>query len=597
MKKPSIKIPNVTELLEKYVEWVAMALGVGFFGWMAWGYLINSPVSRTVNGQDLTPANVDQWVYDNKTQKLIDLTNEAVPPKFTVPDYTPYVQDHLGFAGVPAPATIASIWDYEPAQLTGVVGGPGNNAGPVVTQLPSLPKAIPLLVTAGQSTVLFPAPGSAQPATPAAAPANSDTSAAPAAPPTVNKDIEWATFAFSIPMAPLKDQWTKAFGPDKPNGDWKLSDVQRQTRFLDLTAYRSEKLPDGTWTNPVEVPRLANNVLVPYPPANSRVAEMSYDGWAANNADAILNPAFYQMAPAPCGTIWKNPSDILTSLISPAAAPGQPAPTDATGNNNPGAQLPGQLVATIDLAKPQQLTSASLPTSVPVALDAPTNPAMGASQSTGGTFNPAPAVVAGQTPPPAMPDVLVYLHDDSVVPGHTYRYYVTYKLRNPLFNLRPERVSKAAWVDQFDYAADMSDPTAEVTIPLKTYFCCVSPFNRAVQSFVFDVFTFANGIWQDQSFTVAQGDEIGGPVSGVDYSTGYSYVDGRIKQQVSLVTVVDDSDGVTTIRRDDLDAADRKALQQWVVQSKLPPSQQGGQGNPTTQQQGQSQNQEDQDKN
>jgi len=35
---------KVKKFLEANVQWLAIALGVGFLGWMIWGYVLQKPV-------------------------------------------------------------------------------------------------------------------------------------------------------------------------------------------------------------------------------------------------------------------------------------------------------------------------------------------------------------------------------------------------------------------------------------------------------------------------------------------------------------------------------------------------------------------------
>jgi hypothetical protein len=562
---------KVLDILEKYVEWIALALGAAFFGWMGWTYLINSPASKVVGGQELTPATVDKYVFDNKTQHLQDLIASATPPKLDVPDFGSYVPGKLGFLGEPQPTTLASVFDYSPAQISTAIEGPGSSNEPVITQLPNLPQAAPLFVMHGASTVMYPGPA--------------------ANPQPIHKDIHWATVAFSIPESELKNQWTQAFGPDKPGGAWKLSDGQRQTRFLSLVLYRSEKLPDGSWSNPSPVQRLANEAILPYPQPGDKQNQERYEIWAAQNASALTAPKFYDLAPPPFGKTWTSPDVAIKNLINPApaqqpaaeqpqatpaATPATPAASDggeSTPQNTPAANQPDATVVAIpNFTDPTITAAANLPTVVPAELIPPAAVAGGGAIPASGTFDPAPPPAAANAPaPPAMSDILVYLNDDTVVPGHTYQYTLKYRLGNPLFNMLANRASVAAWVDQFDLASPISTASPEITIDPDSYFYCADAGNRGAKGFTFDVFTWSQGSWHKNQFTIFPGDEIGNLADGVNYSTGFTYVDGKAHQQQFVVTVVDDTTGDTTLRRADEDASspDHKLRQQWVDQAKI----------------------------
>jgi hypothetical protein len=536
---------KVLDILEKQVEWIALGLGVLFLGWMTWSYAINSPVSKNVGGETLTPGNVDAHFLPS-AERLEDAMRSTSVPAFPVVDFTPYVKASLDL-NLDQPQQVAALtWDYQPAQPSEtIVMGTSSSVGAPVAMLPTLPAARPVMVLSGQSSVT-----AAPPAPPAAGQPDAPAPAA-AQPAAANRlDKHWATIVFSIPTADLNAQWTKAFGPDKAGAPWKLTPLQRSTKILAVVAYRNEKQADGSWGPDVEVQRLDNDVLNPYPNAGDTAAELQYDVWAGAHAMDIAAPRFYDPAPPPSGTIWKDPQAALQAAAAPPAAP----PAAQAPAAQPAAAVPAAMNAPAS-TDPTVILAQPLPT-------APQAPPMG-------SIDPA---APPATPNAVRPDLLVYLTDDTVVPGRTYRYHLTYKLRNPLFNLPPDRATNRKWIDQFDLSAPISDYSPEVTIELQTsFFCAVNTGTTPATSFLFDVFTWANGLWQKHQFAVKPGDEIGGTADGVNYATGYTFLQGKnnAHSQQYLVVVVDDQTGQSIVRNADSDfnSPDHKAKQQLVDSS------------------------------
>ncbi|MGD1275660.1 MAG: hypothetical protein ABR964_00380 [Tepidisphaeraceae bacterium] len=549
---------KILQFLEKNVEWLALGLGVLFLGWAAWTYLIIPPVSNVVGGIVMTPGNVDDEIWNTSGERLDTAIKGATPPSFKVDDFPKTVAQGLALPpGQPLPPL---VWDFQPAQPGATPGANNVASGPMITQLPVLPPAKPLMVVHGQTTIVpMPAPLATNAPTPAAVAA-----------PSAHKDIHWTTIAFTIPIAPLSDQWTKAFGPNKPGEPWKLPDTQHNTEIIAVTAYRSEKLPGGGWSEEKEVPRLLNNVLQPFP-VRRRIDQINFQSWAANHSTDIATPLFPTRAPEPAGTVWKDPLMILQGLMSAVGTPANPAPANpapaaprrvvssgieggageedtSTTPTTPTPGMPASSVAVTLMNEPKVDPVRPLPTALPAAPQANLNPAA------------------------TTTDLLVYLHDDQVTPGKTYRYCIAYMLLNPLFGKPADRAANKAWVDQLDLLSEKSDYSPEVTIEPQTFFYCAAANQpKPGFPFPFDVFTWASGLWQKHTFTVNPGDAIGTVADGVDYSTGCTYVDGRVHSRQFHVTIVDDS-GQTSIRRADLDSnsSDHKLKQQWVDQGSPP---------------------------
>src|SRR5690606_2749957 len=102
-------------------------------------------------------------------------------------------------------------------------------------------------------------------------------------------------------------------------------------------------------------------------------------------------------------------------------------------------------------------------------------------------------------PTQATPEVELWVHDDSVESGKTYRYRVQYLMLNPIYGLfnvsKPEELS-----DQFVLASAWSEWSQPVDMDsLVQYF--VSGWRPSANSVNFDVFKWENGIWQSEHFS------------------------------------------------------------------------------------------------
>jgi hypothetical protein len=134
-------------------------------------------------------------------------------------------------------------------------------------------------------------------------------------------------------------------------------------------------------------------------------------------------------------------------------------------------------------------------------------------------------------PPPALGpgDVTIWAHDDSVQPGHTYRYKLRYILRNPVFQTtgvcKPQSLAATFWMKSVDSAW-----SPDINVKSETNFFAVntSPVGGRVK---FDIFRWKNGIWQQQTVDATPGDMVGSTqgtgTTAVDFKTGLTLVDVR----------------------------------------------------------------------
>jgi hypothetical protein len=577
---------KVVRFLEANVEWFALLIAVGFLGYTIWTYFVKSPISAELEGQTVTPANIESVIEDGPAKRLGDAMKEAQPPDFHVDDFASAIDRGLSLEGQEPPQLAESDFDYSPLDI-GAAAGPSAGLGVTVTQLPVLPAAKGLLIAAGLDTL---APPAANGAAPAANPPGQPAPPADEVP--QGKDVRIIVAAFTIPWAQFSEQWNKCFGPVGPNGPPRLPDAEVQ--FLAVTAYRSEQLADGQWSSDVEIPGLETG-LPPYPAANDKPAQESYLIAVNKQPTAIVSP---EIPAVSFGAVWKDPLQLLPTATNP---PGNAAGGGDQSNGTiwqssgrlarvdvqyqrgggggfpgmppggPGGMQPNRLPPRPSPSPDQQPAEPSTPTAQP--------PAPGTAAPIVNVVSAIPTPTPVEPPsklnpigmPPNSPDLCIYLVDQTAASGKTYRYRIVYKLYNPLFNGLPERVANKKWIDQFDLVSPPSEYSPSITVPQQTYVYCSNSQGARSGSFPFDVITWAKGQWRRETFSVSPGDPIGGVDGNVDFSTGWIYADKRATSESPpkvFITLVDAIHGDADIRDvyRDASSADHREKDQWVNQ-------------------------------
>src|SRR5450432_703523 len=75
-------------MLEQKVEWIALAVGVGFMGYMAWLYVIHTPIQAQIGGSDVKVGDIDTQIVERVVTPLETAMNTqsvgavAKPPGF-----------------------------------------------------------------------------------------------------------------------------------------------------------------------------------------------------------------------------------------------------------------------------------------------------------------------------------------------------------------------------------------------------------------------------------------------------------------------------------------------------------------------------------
>src|SRR5580704_12761830 len=103
---------KIVRILEANVEWFALGLAVLYLGWMAYSYLMIDPVSKTLEGTEVSPGNVDAFIDSHAAQRLRDAMNPDVePPKFEVKDFNLALQSSINLDQLNAPQLATSYFD------------------------------------------------------------------------------------------------------------------------------------------------------------------------------------------------------------------------------------------------------------------------------------------------------------------------------------------------------------------------------------------------------------------------------------------------------------------------------------------------------
>jgi len=135
----------------------------------------------------------------------------------------------------------------------------------------------------------------------------------------------------------------------------------------------------------------------------------------------------------------------------------------------------------------------------------------------------------GSFTPSSQPDIVVWAHDASVLPGKTYRYRLQYFLKNPVFQTN-NLCQPQSLADTFMLVSKPSDWTAAISVQSATNFYAVnaSPTKDEVK---FDIFSWKGGNWQVDSMEATPGDLVGATrgegAEKINFDTGWTLVDVR----------------------------------------------------------------------
>lgn len=581
---------KLVAFLESNVQWVALALGAVYVLWSVYAYVLSTPVQVTgVGPQPLGPGQVDEYIVQNAVTRLEGAISSRVVPEMPKPSYDRSFASMLALSD-DKPATFSRWWlaaepvtvDAERARAHVAAIGE-----PEVEALPVLAAATIKETRVGRSSIVDRA----------AVPVRNAQTGETTQP---MKDITWITVRYEIPVPEL----TKAFE------EAKIPAWARTTLFLDVQLLREELASDGaTWTSATAVPPLllSPDVTRPALPAAAAPMQTKQDflQWAASNQSTILQPAFYEIA---SGDQWQVPGEPLPDEIAaqqqnfdptreytrdelmaltpeqrrlvaaerakrdrgqvaqPRGGPagggfGEFGPRGGGGTRPPRGGFAPRDADRLDGALLAQLYQ---PGRNPYPGAAGEFGEFGPGFGTGfpggfpGQFGQQAGFTATQFPIPngefdpstLTETVLVgWAHDETVVPGKTYRYRIVYSIRSPIFNIT--NVAKDPKLTEvFAVASTPSGWTDPLRAAGATSFFLAANPRRNAESVRFEIFRWQDGAQRMQSFEVFPGDQIGGTVSDVDYATGWTLVDVRFNPATEETFALVLSPGGQLIRRD-----------------------------------------------
>lgn len=522
------------DILEKNVQWIVLGLAGLFLLWVAYAYVLTPPATVKIDGHVATPADaalVTQVEAKQLDQQIKDSRSVNFPTDDLVTAWEKHIQDPYA-----APLPLLA---FNTVTQGNVVFDPNThnpNGMPRIAELPVPPKPQLLPPTAGLSTVSLQAPDAAQNG-------NAQASA------QQTKDTDWVTVSAVIPAAALRDA-LKAPLKGAP-----IDPALYNTSLLEVVLERQESsgvdangtptFPPADKKNVTPVPALSvyQSTLQKLPADSaSKDAQYQFLTWAQQNPSLVSDPAFNQVT---AGDPWPTPQlpAAAPDAGTPPGTPASPASVPATGAPDPSAVPAGPGPAGNPRANPPPGAPPATPTPAPTTPVAPPSaagmkypsnasyapldpsrpPDSGYPRRRGPRdyfppgFNPGinPGGNAGAPDPNNAAvidavnltnDLLIWATDETVKPGKSYRYRISYKMKNPVFgvtNLAPE-----ALVKQFIINSPPSDWTDAVKAPPVTKFWVASASGGKA---TLDVFQYQGGTWKTMKRVPANpGDQVPG---------------------------------------------------------------------------------------
>jgi hypothetical protein len=481
---------KVLGLLEKYVEWIAIAIGGLIFMYALWIFWISPDIMAEVNNEEVGPRTVDKAVLRGPGESLEAAMNRPLiggPGRWQPPEILPEVMaeyriDPYSPGNLNIPALFAG------ATLP-VRPGEVEKIDFTVNRAPTPPPAEVTRLASGRS--FADVPGGNQVAA---------------------RDLAEVRVDFSISSLAIAQSFRQVLLPA----------IHQNTSVLRIVLQRQRLRGDGSWGEDYEVPLLTNSPLatMPLPPENAALdAKQAYVAFAESNASWVMQPPFYEVRAGDNPMALQNVVNVEEEGAAPAGQP-QTNPAGggaAQGATNYGAQGDPRAPEAPGGAAPQQRPNPQQPQRPQQGAQGGADQA-GATSATPGIFNTSRL----QTP------LRGWAWDTEAVPGEAYRYRVVYALKNPLFSTKgiapPDKPQLESLLAIFS-SPEATEWSPPITVEPLTYFFMTASSTAQAK---FQVFRWQNGGWQTSEFEVTPGDYVGGQQSdGIDYRTGRTLVDVR----------------------------------------------------------------------
>ena len=556
---------------ERHVQWFAVGLGALFLGFMVYMYVLRTPIKVTAGGKEYTPGEIDAATLAEPVTRLQREINKPDLPKIQKVDYVTEFLAKMDGTREQFAMMADTTWDATRTK-GGIVGTSGEALAPMtpVTKLPVPPAAKPARSTFGRSTFVMLDPKF-----------KPDPKRPKKQPEEIEVDKDWWSGSFTISSAQLSKAFAAAFDEAKITKAGLDPTLFMQTAFVDVELVRQEVLANGKPGKEVVVKPLAISQREPFPGDDAKEeVVMDYLDWVFDNREELLSPAFYEVK---AGDQWEAPilamEDKLTDeekkavrdrraarqksteerlaaekkakraqkqqeararRAAGAAGGGMPGGGGGMQGMGPGMQQgmgPG-------MGQTPQIPATPYggPGGIPGGMGQGTpggripNPYANM-PGAGGGLMPGGGMAGGGGGAgrfevgPDGEDITVIAHDDSVLPGKTYKYKLRYRIYNPVykaFNAAPEALTKQYSIKSVDGAW-----TKPVTIrPQVEFFLADLRAEKAVV----DVFQWREGKMTKRTVEITPGDAIG--------DTGASLVDVRGSGRRAYCLLMDRSGGV-----------------------------------------------------
>jgi len=551
-------MPKVIEILEGYVEWIAIGLGALFVMLMIYLYVLTPVATVEVGGEARGPGKVDTFLREGIATELEAEMGSTKIPDMKVPEFAETFKSTIARQSQSV-ATLDNPPIFNPRRTNDKpIEGPGPNDPERIVKrakgLPELPEASITGTSTGLTNAMV--PDSNVPRDP-----NNPAQIA-----MVAADVQWVTVEATIDARGITSAFTAAGIP---------ADVANtfNTMVLMVELEREEKMPDGTYGAGESVKPLRLYDYPPFPHKDDRQSIAVYEDWASRNGKVILQPDFYDWK---AGDRWSSPSEVREEGVKPVAdEPAGVTPGQPTGKltreeqaaikkakqeeikrqqeekkrlqqeKNRNTQQPRQPAGPRGQT-PREPSYAPPRDGPPIPLGPgggwpPTGQAPGVARppAMGGAPRVQGELPTGMFDPRDLQFITVWAHDESAVPGRTYRYRVRYVLRSPIY--RSNLVEKADLAKEYALVSAWSDPTDDVTVPARTNYFVFSGVRPNRPVIGMEIFTRHEGKVVSKVFEVSPGDQVGGSDGDIDFTTGWVVVDFRrdLKSDEIYVLLVD----------------------------------------------------------
>ncbi len=518
---------QVKAFLEKHVQWIALGVGGLVFMWAVWAYVIDpASIVVEVDKQMAGPGTVDDRILNGSAA---DLQGKIEGPPGVVPDPPDLNLVFEENWRLPATTRLIAAGKAAPVGPLPPVDELGSaNPNTKVAVAPSIPPMIVTGVGSGLAFVNVPGPDGT---------------------PGQNEDITFSVVRFEVPMAALRTKF----------GAVGLAPNIANTSILDARLVRQRRMPDGSWSEQTEIPLLRNSTRDAMPEESATLqAKVDYAQFAREYPELVAQPPFYELVAGDDPQALGFGDDAPVERDDPAdGGPGldENDPPRDGGQGDPGIgggvgdPLPGgdPSGGTGDIRIRQDGDSGRgggggqrrgdsgryyPPTQGTPPSDGGPEDQPGAEDDSGPPRYSSGPLAGDFTPGSYGSNIECWAFDETAIPGETYRYNVVYSLRNPVFNTEniaenaelEQQLALTVAIDTPEWNSQWSDP---VTVePLSAWFMkSVLPGPEGLVQF--DVYRWQEGQWQQKTFRVGPGDEIGAQEDGIDYRTGRVLVDVR----------------------------------------------------------------------